>query len=69
MPSNSDPLLDNNQAAYYLNLPPKTLNNWRSRGEGPRYIKIGARVFYKQSALDEFIAECEKATQGSQQVA
>ena len=69
MPANSDPLLDNTQAAAYLNLPPKSLNNWRSRGEGPKYLKIGARVMYRQSALDEFISECEKETNRSQSVA
>lgn len=31
----------------------RTLANWRSSGEGPRYTKIGGRVLY---ALDEVAA-------------
>ena len=43
-------------AADYLGLKPKTLANWRSRGCGPRYLKLGARVVYPQSELDAFNA-------------
>lgn len=28
-----------------------TLDTWRYRGEGPPYVKIGARVFYRESAV------------------
>lgn len=29
----------------------RTLANWRTQGEGPRYTKIGGRVFYPLSEL------------------
>jgi len=31
-----------------------TLNLWRLLGRGPRFKKIGRKVFYEQTALDEF---------------
>jgi hypothetical protein len=32
-----------------------TLHTKRSRGGGPRYIKIGRRRFYRESALREYL--------------
>jgi predicted site-specific integrase-resolvase len=28
---------------------PRTLANWRCTGNGPRFVKIGGRVMYRQS--------------------
>ena len=30
----------------------RTLANWRSKGEGPRFVKIGSRVFYRQDDVE-----------------
>lgn len=38
-------------------IPEKTLANWRSRGEGPPYLKIGGRIYYPESDLDEWLAD------------
>lgn len=35
-------------------LSPKTLANWRSRGTGPAYLKIGRAVFYREAELARF---------------
>jgi hypothetical protein len=32
-----------------------SLNTKRNRGGGPRYIPIGARIWYRESALREFL--------------
>jgi hypothetical protein len=32
-----------------------TLQQWRSRGLGPRYIKVAKRILYRRSDLEEFI--------------
>ena len=32
----------------------RTLANWRTRGEGPRFVKVGARVFYTPDAIVEW---------------
>jgi hypothetical protein len=44
-------------AADYLGgLVTGTLAKWRHYGEGPAYIKIGARVMYAKTDLDDWIA-------------
>lgn len=32
----------------------RTLANWRTSGDGPKYTKIGARVLYHLSAVEEW---------------
>lgn len=32
----------------------KTLANWRCRGEGPTFQKIGSRIGYKVSDVEEY---------------
>ncbi len=41
----------------------RTMQRWRLEGLGPRYIKLGRLVRYRQSDLDEFIQlNCLTAT-------
>lgn len=42
-------------AARYLGRAPKTLAMWAIDRTGPRFIKVGGRVFYYQAELDNFI--------------
>ena len=42
-------------AADYVGSKPSTLRAWRVRGRGPRYYKIGGKVFYRESDLDAWI--------------
>ena len=55
----TDPLLPPEEAGAYLSTPPATLQWWRHLGRGPKYLKVGRRVFYRQSALDAFLAAAE----------
>lgn len=49
-------LLDERAAAAILDASVQTLRNWRWRGEGPRFRKIGKRlVRYARSDLQAFI--------------
>lgn len=32
----------------------KTLENWRNRGHGPQYLKIGKRVVYRICDIESF---------------
>lgn len=41
---NASPLLATLEAATFLGLSEKTLANWRCRGYGPKFIRLGARV-------------------------
>lgn len=44
-------------AAKYLGLKEKTLAMWFVAGKGPPVVRVGGRCFYRQSDLDEFVAE------------
>ena len=49
-------LLDEKEAAASLSVAVQTLRNWRWKGEGPRYVKVGARlVRYRRGDLVAFI--------------
>ena len=47
--------LTTEQAAEYLQLQRNTLEAWRCRGGGPRFLKLGRSVRYRQADLDEWI--------------
>lgn len=47
--------LDSNQAAEYLGLKRTTLEAWRCRGDGPRFVKLGRLVKYRRADLNAFI--------------
>lgn len=54
----SEFLVNNQQAALYLQVSESTLNHWRSGGGGPRFVKLGASrgaVRYRMSDLRAFI--------------
>jgi len=42
-------------AAKHLGLAASTLNKMRGEGRGPRYIRLGGRVFYRRQDLDSYI--------------
>ena len=54
-----DPLLREAEAAVHLGTPPATLQWWRHKGRGPKYLKVGRRIFYRRSHLDAFLATAE----------
>ena len=39
---------------------PSTLASWRTKGIGPRYLKLGGRVLYPVIAVEEFEAASTK---------
>jgi len=43
------------EAAAYLCIKPTTLEQWRWNGKGPRFIKLGRSVRYRQAHLDDFL--------------
>lgn len=46
------------QAAEYVQLSPATLAKMRLRGDGPKFIKAGARVvLYAQDELDRWLSD------------
>lgn len=55
------PLRTPDEAAEILRTPATTLQWWRTTGRGPKYVKIGRRVFYRLVDLDEFVSAGEHA--------
>ena len=48
-------LLDTPGAAEYIGVQPCTMEAWRSRGGGPKYVKVGRLVKYREADLAAFI--------------
>ncbi len=51
-----EPLFTELDAAKFLNTHPGTLRNWRSKGGGPPFVKVGNAVRYCPQSLREYIA-------------
>jgi hypothetical protein len=43
------------EAAQHLKVAEKTLNNWRCKCRGPKYVKMGGIILYRLSDLNDFI--------------
>lgn len=54
-------LLDNEQTAAMLGIKPNTLEIWRLKGKGPRFVKLGftkqSPVRYEQSEVTRWLRE------------
>ena len=62
-PASPDALMSEDQAAGFLAVSPRTLRNWRTRGSGPKYVKVSARcIRYRMRDLAEWT---EKRTRRS----
>lgn len=53
--NNEDPLLTVAEAAAYIRLSRATMHVMQKDGTGPVRVKLGRRVFYRRSDLDNFI--------------
>jgi hypothetical protein len=59
-------LLSQRDAALMLALSVRSLERFRVRGGGPRYIKIGKAIRYQQEALVRWVAARERASTSEQ---
>ena len=61
-------MLDTHDAAELLGVSPRTLEAWRVRGGGPRYVVLGDRgvrrgaVRYRREDLDGYVAARVRAS-------
>lgn len=53
-------LRNTKEAAARLSVKPNTLEIWRVRGEGPRFVKLGRAVRYDDPDLDAYIEACKR---------
>jgi len=51
----SDTLLSTSQLAAYLQVPEKTVANWRYRGGGPPAVKVGRHIRYRSVDVDGWL--------------
>jgi len=49
-------LLNEVQAAIYLNVSARTLQQWRVSGRGPLFTKLSRAVRYRRADLDAYVA-------------
>jgi hypothetical protein len=52
-----DDLLTERQLRPILPVALKTLQQWRALRKGPRFVRLGRRVFYLRSDVARFVAE------------
>jgi hypothetical protein len=56
-------LLTTKQASAYIGgaISESTLTKWRFyQKSGPRYLKLGLKIFYDADELDKWLASCER---------
>ncbi|MBC7282636.1 helix-turn-helix domain-containing protein [Hoeflea sp.] len=49
------PLLTETQVAKFLNLSTRTMQAWRIKGGGPRFLKLGRAIRYRTADLHEWL--------------
>jgi Helix-turn-helix domain len=55
-----EPLATPGQVAEVLGVPEHTLAQWRSRGKGPRYCRVGRHVRYRWPVVNAWVDKQEK---------
>jgi predicted DNA-binding transcriptional regulator AlpA len=55
-------MLNEEEAAKYLRLSPRTLQKRRGDGFGPPFIKLGGRVVYRIADLDAWVTSCRRTS-------
>lgn len=65
-PEQSTPMLDSlitpKTLAHRLGVTERTLSEWRIRGTGPKYIRIGRSPRYRPEMVDEWLLDQERTT-------
>jgi predicted DNA-binding transcriptional regulator AlpA len=56
----TDELVTAADLADELQIPEKTLAQWRYLGRGPKFLKLGAHVRYRRSDVDAWLAASEQ---------
>lgn len=50
-----DHLITMKQLAAYLDVPLSTLQDWRLRGKGPRAIRVGRHLRFRQADVEDWL--------------
>lgn len=54
-----DEAIDTSSVSQLTGVPICTLTTWRSRGGGPRFLKLGKIVRYRRRAVLSWMSDCE----------
>lgn len=54
-------LLTQKELAEYLQVPVRTIEDWRTREYGPKFLRVGRRVRYRESDVDAWLDAQEAA--------
>lgn len=49
------PLNTPEEITSMLHVPVNTLNDWRSKGKGPKFVKIGRSVYYRRDDVLDYL--------------
>ena len=52
-----DPLLTPQEAAAYLGSSENSLRSYRSVGRGPKFMKVGSAIMYRENDLNAYLAK------------
>ncbi len=55
LPTTADELIDESALATRLHVSRSTLQSWRYGGRGPRFIKLGRTVRYRNADVDAYL--------------
>jgi len=55
-----EPLLNEHTVAERLAMSVRTVRDWRGKGYGPRWIKVGRSIRYSSSRLQEWLDSQER---------
>ena len=53
-------LVTRDELAAHLGLSPDTLKRWAASGDGPTSIRVGRRVFYRATAVKDWLRSLER---------
>jgi len=56
MTNNAEKFLTQDDVAILWNISTNTLRKWRWEGKGPKFVKLGARVVYRESDVLAYAA-------------
>jgi excisionase family DNA binding protein len=62
----TESLLTPGEAAQLLRTNVRTLERWRSTGDGPSFAKIGKRVAYHRAELERWVEQRTRRTTSDQ---
>ncbi len=61
-PTTSPDMLEPGALSAELHIPETTLAQWRYRGVGPAYLKVGRHVRYRRADVDGWLKGCTVTT-------